>query len=111
MPASRALRLARIALVSLFLILALPALASSRLSTAVSALGVHAARPAAAHFVAGPPPSGAAGAYPLNETFDADPQPVGTPPANSGFEAAPTNPGTPPADSNFSTAPAYRRHS
>jgi RHS repeat-associated protein len=43
-------------------------------------------------------------AYPLNHTFDADIQSVGTPPTNSDFEAAGSSVGTPPTNSNFSSA-------
>ncbi|HLC23193.1 MAG TPA: hypothetical protein VJL08_01985, partial [Dehalococcoidia bacterium] len=52
-----------------------------------------------------PTPSGAEPAYPLNHTFDADIQSVGTPPPNSGFEAPGYSTGTPPANYDLS-APA-----
>ncbi len=42
-----------------------------------------------------PTPSGAEPAYPLNHTFDADVQSVGTPPPNSDFEAPGYSTGTP----------------
>jgi hypothetical protein len=103
---ARAARLAQLAPVTLLTVLILPLLGSSPLVSLASAAGHRAAKPVAGHFVSSPTVSGAANAYPLNETFDADPQPTGTPPANSGFEAPAQNAGTPPTNSNFSSAPA-----
>lgn len=102
---SRAARLAQLAFVTLLLIVVVSLLGSSPLVPLVSATGHKAARPVSGHFVATPTASGAANAYPLNETFDADPQPVGTPPANSSFESPVQNVGTPPTNSDFSAAP------
>ncbi|HXK36832.1 MAG TPA: DUF6531 domain-containing protein, partial [Candidatus Paceibacterota bacterium] len=54
---------------------------------------------------ADPLPSGAESAYPLNHTFDADVQLVGTPPANYEFEAAGYTVGDPPTNHDLE-APA-----
>jgi RHS repeat-associated protein len=52
----------------------------------------------ASRIQADPSPSGADPAYPLNHTFDADIQPVGTPPANADFESASYPVGDPPGN-------------
>src|SRR5712692_3939393 len=104
MAHSRTVKLLRIALVSLLVVYLLPWIGSP-LVARVSAFGSHATRTTALPLRAGPTPSGAASAYPLNETFDADVQPTGTPPTNYTFEAPPQTAGTPPTNSDFSQPP------
>src|SRR5438067_1243025 len=105
MAHSRTLQLLRIALASLLVAYLLP-WAGVPLVSRVSALGQHATRTTGLPLHASPNPSGAANAYPLNLTFDADPQPVGTPPTNSTFEAPPATVGTPPTNADFAQAPS-----